>query len=91
MKANYLVCYDISDEKRLGRVFRFTKNYGLHIQYSVFLCKFTWQELQEFKSHLSNLIDKKNDDIRIYPLPSEIKSIVIGCGDRIPDGVDIFL
>lgn len=28
MKANYIVCYDIVDDKRLSRVFRFFKAEG---------------------------------------------------------------
>lgn len=91
MKANYLVCYDIRDALRLRRVFAFTKQYGLHLQYSVFYCRFTWKEFKSFKSRLAEIIDKKKDDIRIYPLPSLPRGIVMGCGDRIPDGVDIFL
>lgn len=91
MKANYLVCYDIRDDRRLRRVFGFTKRYGLHLQYSVFYCRFTWPELQRFKSRLAELIDKREDDIRIYPLPDKPKVTVLGCGDRLPDGVDIFL
>jgi CRISPR-associated protein Cas2 len=37
------------------------------------------------------LIDEEEDDVRIYPLPSEEKVIVMGCGDRVPDGVEIFM
>lgn len=91
MKANYLMCYDIKDERRLRRVFGFTKKYGIHLQYSVFYCRFTWQELQRFKAKLNGMIDKKSDDIRIYPLPEKPYIITMGCGDRVPDGVNIFL
>lgn len=91
MKTNYLVCYDIKDDKRLRRVFSLTKQYGIHLQYSVFYCRFTWVELQKFKSNLAEIINKKEDDIRIYPLPNEVKTVVIGCGDRIPEGIDIFM
>ncbi len=91
MKANYLICYDISDERRLARVFRCLKRQGLHIQYSVFYCRLTWQELLQLKDRLHRLIEKREDDVRIYPLPSELKVVVIGCGDRIPEGVNVFL
>ncbi|GAB4534848.1 MAG: CRISPR-associated endonuclease Cas2 [Thermodesulfovibrionia bacterium] len=91
MKTNYLVCYDIREPRRLRRVFGFTKRYGLHLQYSVFYCRFTWQELQRFKLQLRELIDDKEDDIRIYPLPEKIRLIVMGCGDRLPEGANIFL
>ena len=91
MKANYLVCYDISEPRRLVRVYKLMKGRGLHIQYSVFHCSLTWPNLVELKDKLRYLIDEKKDDVRIYPLPTEKKVIVMGCGDRIPDGVEIFI
>lgn len=91
MKANYLVCYDITEPRRLTRVYKFIKGRGLHIQYSVFHCSLTWPNLMELKEKLSRLIDEEEDDIRIYPLPSEGKVIIMGCGDRVPDGVEIFM
>ncbi len=91
MKANYLVCYDIRDPLRLTRVYKLLKGNGLHIQYSVFHCSLTWPNLLELKERLHKIINDKEDDVRIYPLPSEEKVIVMGCGDRIPDGVDIFI
>ena len=91
MKANYLVCYDIRDPRRLSRVYKLLKGIGLHIQYSVFHCSLSWPNLLELKEKLKELIDENDDDIRIYPLPSEEKVIVMGCGDRVPDGVEIFI
>lgn len=91
MKAPYLVCYDITDPKRLGRVFRLLKGNGIHLQYSVFHCSLTWPELMSLKVRLVELINKKEDDIRIYPLPSEYKVTVMGRGDRVPDGAELFI
>ena len=91
MKANYVVCYDISKPARLGRIYRFMKGRGIHLQYSVFYCSLTWRELQHLKEKISDLIDDEADDVRIYPLPSDYKVIVPGCGDRVPEGIEIFL
>lgn len=91
MKASYLVCYDIADERRLARVYAFLKQRGIHIQYSVFHCRLAWPELLELKSRLQGLIDDDEDDVRLYPLPAAMKVVVFGCGDRVPDGVDLFL
>jgi len=91
MKANYLVCYDIAEPRRLAKVYKFIKGKGLHIQYSVFHCSLTWPNLLELKDKLNSLINEKEDDLRIYPLPKEEKVIVMGCGDRVPDGVEIFM
>jgi len=91
MKANYIVCYDIRKPRRLARVYKLMKGKGLHIQYSVFHCSLTWPKLLELKERLRDIIDEKKDDVRIYPLPGEEKLIIMGCGDRIPDGVEIFI
>lgn len=91
MKANYLVCYDIREPRRLARVYKLMKGRGLHIQYSVFHCRLTWPNLLELKASLAGLIDERVDDIRIYPLPAEEKVIIMGCGDRVPGGVEIFI
>lgn len=91
MTANYLVCYDIKDVKRLSKVFRHIKQRGIHLQYSVFYCRLSWEGLVKLKEQLKALINEKEDDIRIYPLPAEIKVEIMGCGDRVPDGVEIFL
>jgi len=91
MKADYLVCYDIAQPRRLARVYKIMRGKGIHLQYSVFHCKMTWQELLQLKFELRNVIDEEADDIRIYPLPSGGKVIAMGCGDRLPDGVDIFI
>jgi CRISPR-associated protein Cas2 len=91
MKADYLVCYDIADAKRLGKVFRLLRKEGAHIQYSVFLCRLTWPQLEALKEKIGAVIHPKQDDIRIYPLPSRKAVKVLGIGDRIPDSVDLYL
>lgn len=91
MKANYLVCYDIADEKRLTRVYAFLKQRGIHVQYSVFHCRLTWQELVELKRQLQDIIDESEDDVRLYPLPAAMKVLALGRGDRVPEGVSLFV
>ena len=91
MRAKYLVCYDIADNGRLARVYRFMKDRGSHLQLSVFLCSLTWPELAELKGALSELIDEIEDDVRIYPLPAGEAIVALGRGDRVPEGVSLYL
>ncbi len=91
MTTNYLICYDIRDENRLMRVYKRMKKTGLHIQYSVFHCRLSRDELLELKNTLKSLIEESSDDIRIYPLPMDTKVMVLGQGDRIPDGITVLL
>ncbi len=91
MRSSYLICYDIADEKRLARVFRFLKGKATHVQYSVFFCRMTRPEVQRMKEELSARIDESEDDVRIYPLPGEYLVKVLGRGDRLPQGAELFL
>lgn len=91
MRTRYVVCYDIADEGRLTRVHRYLKGMGVPVQYSVFLCSFTWPELQEVVSRLTTLIDATADDVRLYPLPAGDTILALACEDRLPDGATVVL
>lgn len=91
MQTRYLVCYDIADEGRLARVYRYLKGVGVPMQYSVFLCSWTWPERADAIDRLAELIDAKADDVRIYPLPSDRPITSLGSGDRTPDGAMVML
>ncbi|RMG05277.1 MAG: CRISPR-associated endonuclease Cas2 [Nitrospirae bacterium] len=91
MKGHYLICYDIREPARLRRVYKHMKSWGLHLQYSVFYCTLTRQQLADIINTLQSLINASEDDIRIYPLPSKPETVVLGCGDRVPEGVEVFI
>ncbi len=56
------------------------KGIGVHLQYSVFLCRLTWRELGGLKEALEQLIEPSEDDVRIYPLPSRSLIFALGRG-----------
>jgi CRISPR-associated protein Cas2 len=64
----YLLCYDITCPRRLGRVFRRVKPQGEHLQKSVFLLDLDARALASLLHDVDNLIDAGEDDIRLYPL-----------------------
>ena len=68
MKIRYLVCYDISDSKRLHRVHRKMKGYGEALQYSVFCCDLTASEKTILWSELHALINHRKDQIMFVNL-----------------------
>lgn len=65
---SYLVCYDISDPKRLRRVARCCEDYGYRRQLSVFLCRVSATDLVRLRSRLYDLIDRDEDQVLIIPL-----------------------
>ncbi len=78
MRTTYLVCYDVTDDKRLRKVFQTCGNYGDHLQYSVFECDLSPAEKIEFETTLTGIIDHGEDQVIFVELgPSE------GRGDRV--------
>jgi CRISPR-associated protein Cas2 len=78
MRSTYLVSYDICDAKRLREVFKTMRDFGDHLQYSVFECQFTPSDLARCRSALGELIQHDEDQVLFVCLgPSE------GRGDRV--------
>ena len=62
MRSHYLVAYDISDPKRLRRMFRIMRGYGDPLQLSVFLCYLSDKErvllTMDISAHINHLEDR---------------------------------
>ena len=65
---NHLVCYDIRDPRRLRRVHRMMRTWGLPLQYSVFHCRLRAAERARLAEALRRRIDERVDDVRIYAI-----------------------
>ncbi len=66
-RFNFLLCYDISDPKRLQKIAKLLESFAIRIQYSLYYCKdSSAEEMKELVKKLNELIDQKEDDIRIY-------------------------
>ncbi len=78
MRTSYIVCYDVSNEKRLRRVFQRMRNYGDHLQFSVFECQLTATDLARCRAELAEIINHQEDQVLFVSLgPAE------GRGDRV--------
>lgn len=74
----HLICYDIADPKRLVRVHRYLRESGLPLQYSVFSLMMTRRQCSRLLRDLRDLIDRREDDVRVYPLPANGERINLG-------------
>jgi len=68
MKRDYLVTYDICDAKRLRRTFEAVKGFGIHVQYSVFLCSLTHRQHMELLAVLDDIIHHQEDQVMVVDL-----------------------
>jgi CRISPR-associated protein Cas2 len=65
----YLVAYDIADPKRLSRLHRRLRRDGLAMQKSVFLVQRSQRGIGQLMDELEDLIHRREDDVRAYPIP----------------------
>jgi CRISPR-associated protein Cas2 len=85
----HILSYDIADPKRLIRVHRTLRRWGIPLQYSVFLIRVNKPALQRLKDELDDLIERRRDDIRIYPLPTRLDLTHYG-RQLLPTGIELF-
>jgi CRISPR-associated protein Cas2 len=65
---SWLVCYDISDPKRLRKVASACEDFGERKQYSVFLCRLSPTQFQRLRARLYELIHKEQDQVLFLPV-----------------------
>jgi len=83
----YVIAYDISDDHRRNRVFKFLKNWGRRVQESVFECDLSKEELTEVTARLKEWMNASEDRCHIYRLCADCIShrFIIALGDIEPE------
>jgi len=76
--CQWLITYDITDNRRLARVFKKLKSVGVPVQYSVFLVDASPARVGQLMKELEQLISAKCDDVRGYRLPVKGWKATIG-------------
>ncbi len=81
-----LAMYDICDKKRLRRIEKAMKGYGVRVQKSIFECSIKESVISKMKKEITKLMNLDEDAFRIYPLlnNSRIKQTIIGKGEMLP-------
>lgn len=77
-RRRYIVCYDISDDRRRTHVFNMLRDHGDHVQYSVFFCELTAMELVRLKAALQDSINQRQDQVILLDLGEAAKPIDVG-------------
>jgi CRISPR-associated protein Cas2 len=64
----YVVTYDTPCQKRRTKMANVLSAYGKRVQYSVFECVLSAQQLRELRLRLEQIVKRSEDSVRIYPL-----------------------
>jgi len=67
-RRQYIVSYDIADDKRRTALFKYLEGEGDHAQYSVFFCELSPAELAALRGRVRELIDEKEDQVMVVDL-----------------------
>lgn len=76
--AKWLVTYDITNPRRLSRLFRYLKKQGVPIQYSVFQLDVSAAKMATVMTQIARIIDPQADDVRAYCLPVNLWQASMG-------------
>lgn len=86
-RRRFLIAYDICDPKRLRRVIKVMESYGQRLQYSVFLCDLSGQELVDWRADMLREVRLGEDSvvhIDLGPVDAAAHIGVIGTSRRLP-------
>lgn len=78
----YLVCYDISNPKRLRKALKLVKGFAISGQKSFYECLMTISERTTLEIALFNLIDESTDRIHFFQLDPRQKPQFFGKASR---------
>ena len=92
---NYLVSYDIVDDRRRVKLSDLLESYGTRVNYSVYECQIDKTRLRHLlqKIETGKLVDPKTDSLRLYHICQNClsKSFKIGQHSEPFDQDDMFL
>lgn len=75
-RHHFLVAYDIADDGRRTQVFQVCRDFGNHVQYSVFLCELDAREVVLLRESLRAIIQHGEDQVMIVDLGRATHSVL---------------
>lgn len=86
-RRRYLVCYDISEPKRLRQVCKVMESYGERLQYSVFVCDLSGAELVDLRWRVLDVMHLREDSVVFVDLgqPATARFEFLGWHRSLPD------
>lgn len=63
---NYLIAYDVKDNKKRKKIADVLEGFGFRVNYSVFECEVNKTKLKHLIAKIEEHVDKKQDSVRFY-------------------------
>ena len=79
-----IVVYDIPDNKRRTKLAHFLEGYGNRVQFSVFECFITVEQMRQLHANVKKKVKSSEDNVRFYWISDEGVSISLTIGSDRP-------
>ena len=79
-----IVVYDIPDNKRRKKLSDFLEGYGRRVQYSVFECFISLDEMRSLYEKTKKKVKPQEDNVRFYWISAEAVSRSLTIGSELP-------
>lgn len=80
-----VVVYDIPDDKRRLKLSNFLEGYGWRVQYSVFECFLTLDEMRKLHQKINKKVKPEEDNVRFYWISKDSVSQALTIGSPPPE------
>ena len=80
----FVVSYDVVDDKRRNKLCNKLKDFGEHVQYSVFEADLSSELFEKMLKEIKKIIDGKEDNVRIYSLCNSCRKKITYLGRANP-------
>jgi CRISPR-associated protein Cas2 len=77
---NMLVTYDIADPRRLNRVAKVMKDYGLRVQKSIFEVDVTIAQFNRLRFRIERELEPSKDGVKYFPLCGKCSGVWLHVG-----------
>ena len=80
-----IVVYDIPDNKRRTKLAHFLEGYGRRVQFSVFECFISLEQMRKLHQAITKKVKAEEDNVRFYWISDEGLSLSLTIGSQIPE------
>jgi CRISPR-associated protein Cas2 len=80
-----VVTYDVPDDKRRLKLAKLLEGYGRRVQYSVFECFLTLEEMRQLHGKVERRVKVAEDNVRFYWISADAMERVLTVGSAPPE------
>ncbi len=78
MRARYLLCYDVRDDRRLRAAHKLAEAYGEALQYSVFVCDLSRTEVVTLMARMARVVNQSVDSVVLLKMARDAQENLLG-------------